>query len=133
MVLFLVASGAVVVAGGGRDQLVLFYAVAVFVSFLAELLALARLALADGALLGLVIGGLGALVVAFVLVVDMTRVDADISLAVTLLLAGGLYLAWVRAAGRPRGIARAEAEAEAWPPEAELPAPGEVHAGAGEP
>ena len=124
--LFLLASGGVVVAAGGRDQqLVLFYAVAVFVSFLAGLLAMARLALVDRALLSLAASLLGALVVAFTLAVDATRLDADISLSVTLLLAAGLYLAWARA-GRPRGIARAEAESEAWPSEGEQPTPADL-------
>ena len=46
---FLSASSAVVVAAGGREQeLVLFYAVAVFVSFLTGLLAMARFSLREG-------------------------------------------------------------------------------------
>ncbi|MFP5360864.1 MAG: hypothetical protein ACLGHM_10255, partial [Actinomycetes bacterium] len=42
----------------------------------------------------------------------LTRPAAIGSLAATLVVAGGLYWAWVRA-GRPRGAALAVAEAEA--------------------
>jgi hypothetical protein len=43
--------------------------------------------------------------------VNTRRLDADVSLATTALVALALYAAWSRA-GRPRGIAQAVAEGE---------------------
>jgi len=110
--LFALVAAAVTAAAGGRDQeLVLFYAVAVFISFLVGLLAMARFAHQEQRSGFLVINLTGAVVVAFTLAVNLTRGDPIISLAASLLIAGGLYWVWARA-GRPRGIASAEVEAE---------------------
>ncbi len=110
---FLVLAAAVVTAAGARDQeLVLFYAVSVFVSFLVGLVAMATFARREGRRGWLVLNVAAAVVVAFTLVVNMTRPAAIGSLAATILVAGGLYIAWVRS-GRPRGIAHAVAAAEA--------------------
>ena len=49
----------------------------------------------------------GALLVAFVLVMNLARVMPLASLGTTLLLASGLYWLWAKK-GRPRGIAGAE-------------------------
>lgn len=112
---FLAASAVVVTLAGARDQrLVLFYAVAVFVSFLMGLIAMARLSHRDGRPGWVLLNAVAALAVGFTLVANLTRPAALGSLAATGLVAGGLYWAWVRA-GRPRGAAQAVAEAEAGP------------------
>jgi hypothetical protein len=113
VVIFAAIACVVTAAAGGRDQeLVLFYAVSVFISFLMGLLALARFARHDHRPGALVISLLGAVAVAFTLAVNLTRIDALVSLAASVLLAGGLYRIWVKA-GRPRGIVSAAASAEA--------------------
>jgi amino acid transporter len=113
VLVFLVVSAAVVAAAGARDQrLVIFYAVAVFVSFLMGLVAMATFALRERHLGWFVLNAVATLAVAFTLVANLTRPAAIGSLAATLVVAGGLYWAWVRA-GRPRGAALAVAEAEA--------------------
>ncbi|MEY9837840.1 hypothetical protein [Streptacidiphilus sp. EB103A] len=101
-----------IVAAGGQDQrLVLFYAVSVFMSFLAGLIAMARFSLRDRNWGHLVVNTVGAVAVAFVLVVNLLRGEPIASLAAALLIAGVLYRMWVKA-GRPRGIRDATAEAE---------------------
>lgn len=112
VVVFLVASAAVVAGAGARDQrLVLFYAVAVFVSFLMGLIAMATFAWRDREWGWLVINCLGALAVLFTLIANLTRPAAIGSLGATFLVAGGLYYAWVKA-GRPTGAAHAVIDAE---------------------
>jgi hypothetical protein len=102
----------VVVAAGAYDQrLVLFYAVSVFLSFLAGLIAMASFAGREHHLRPLVLNIVGAAVVAFTLSVNLARLDALASLAAALLVAFGLYRLWTRA-GRPGGIASAAAESE---------------------
>jgi amino acid transporter len=102
----------VVIAGGARDQeLVLFYAVAVFVSFLMGLTAMAFFAYRERHYGWLTLNVAAAIAVAFTLVANLFRPAAIGSLAVTALVAGGLYYAWVRV-GRPRGASHAIAEAE---------------------
>ncbi|WP_296666293.1 amino acid permease [Demequina sp.] len=113
VLVFLVASALVVAAAGARDQrLVLFYAVAVFVSFLMGLVSMARFSHRDGRPGWVVLNVVAAVAVGFTLVANLTRPAAIGSLAATGLVAGGLYWAWVRA-GRPRGASQAVAEAEA--------------------
>ncbi len=113
VVLFALVSALVVAAAGGQDQeLVLFYAVAVFMSFLAGLLAMARFARQDHQGGQLVLNLVGAAVVAFTLVVNLARGLPLVSLGASLLIAGILYRAWVRA-GRPGGIRDLAAQAEA--------------------
>lgn len=106
-------SAAIVLAAQGQEQeLVLVYAVAVFVSFLAGLLAMARFTYRRGARLLAATNLLGAVVVAFTLVVNLLRGYPLISMAATLLIAAALYWRWLRA-GRPAGLERIEREAEA--------------------
>lgn len=110
--LFTVVSVAVTAAAGGQDQrLVLFYAVSVFISFQVGLLAMARFSRAEGRHRSWAFNVFGAAVVAFTLVVNLGRGTPVFSLLASLLIAGGLYAAWVRA-GRPRGIAASAAHAE---------------------
>ena len=112
---FLISSCAVVVAAGGREQeLVLFYAVAVFLSFLTGLLAMARFSLNEGNHALLAVNGVAVAAVGFTLAINLGRGYPLASLAAALLIAGALYALWVRA-GRPRGIAEAERFAEADP------------------
>ena len=112
---FLISSCAVVVAAGGREQeLVLFYAVAVFVSFLTGLLAMARFSLNEGNRALLAVNSVAIAAVGFTLAINLGRGYPLASLAAALLIAGALYALWVRA-GRPRGIAEAERFAEADP------------------
>ena len=110
---FLLASSAVVVAAGGSEQeLVLFYAVAVFVSFLTGLLAMARFSLNEGNHALLAVNSVAIVAVGFTLAINLGRGYPLASLAASLLIAATLYAMWVRA-GRPRGIAEAERFAEA--------------------
>jgi hypothetical protein len=109
---FIVASAAVVALAGGCDQeLVLFYAVSVFLSFLAGLLAMARFSLLDRRAGLLALNVTGAVVVGFTLIINLARGAPLVSLAAALLVAAMLYALWVRA-GRPRGIRNAAAQAE---------------------
>ncbi|MBS1860558.1 MAG: amino acid permease [Actinobacteria bacterium] len=109
---FLAVSAAVVVAAGAKEQeLVLFYAVAVFLSFLVGLLAMARFARREGRRIVLAMSVLGAVVVTFTLAINLSRGDPIASLAASLAIAAVLWRLWVRA-GRPRGIAAAVVEAE---------------------
>jgi amino acid transporter len=109
--LYLLISAGVLLLAGAQDQvLVLFYAVAVFLSFLMGLLAMARLA--RGKPWSRAINLLGAVVVGFTLLMNLARGWPILSLAIALLIALGLYILWVRA-GRPRGIAATVQQAEA--------------------
>lgn len=81
----------------------LVYAVAVFVSFLAGLLAMARFSHRRGARLLTATNLLGAAAVAFTLVVNLARGYPLLALAGTVLIAAVLHWRWIRA-GRPRGI-----------------------------
>lgn len=89
----------------------LFYAVSVFLSFLAGLAAMARFARQDRRIGSLTLNVFGAVVVAFTLVVNLARGLPLVSLGAALLIAAGLHQVWVRA-GRPRGIGDVAAEAE---------------------
>ncbi|MEV4237715.1 amino acid permease [Nocardia sp. NPDC049737] len=110
---FTTVSAAVTVAADGQDQrLVLFYAVAVFVSFLTGLIAMAHFSHQDRQRKWLTVNLFGATVVTFTLIVNLARGEPLASLAAALLLAALLYWGWTRA-GRPRGIAHATIEAEA--------------------
>lgn len=112
VLLFLIVSGAVITVAGGQDQrLVLFYAVSVFLSFLAGLIAMARFSARARRPGSLVINLVGAVAVGFTLVVNLARGEPVASLAAALVIAALLYELWVRA-GRPRGIRNVAAEAE---------------------
>jgi uncharacterized membrane protein len=108
-----VASAVVVVAAGGHEQeLVLFYAVAVFVSFLTGLLAMARFSLNEHRRVLLAVNGVAVVAVAFTIAVNLGRGYPVASLAAAALIATVLYALWARA-GRPSGIAEAERMIEA--------------------
>ena len=108
VVVYLGVSAAVLIAASGQEQkLVLVYAVAVFVSFLAGLIAMARFSLRDRRW-GLAAANIaGAAAVAFTLIVNLARGYPLLSIAATAAIAGGLYTLWVRA-GRPAGIDEVE-------------------------
>jgi hypothetical protein len=113
VIVYVVISAVIIFAASGQEQeLVLVYAVAVFVSFLAGLVAMARFSRRQGARLLLVVNVTAAVVVAFTLVVNLARGYPLISIAGTVLVAGILYWRWIRA-GRPRGIDQVERSAEA--------------------
>ena len=113
VLVFYVLSAAVVAAGGAQDQeLVVFYAVAVFVSFLMGLTAMSLFAYRERHLGWFTLNIAATIAVTFTLVANLFRPAAIGSLAATGLVAGGLYFAWVRA-GRPGGASHALAEAEA--------------------
>ncbi|MFR9797108.1 amino acid permease [Streptomyces sp. MS06] len=112
VVVYLAAAALTIVAAAAQEQrLVLFYAVAVFVSFLVGLVAMARFAAAAGRALPAWVNGLAAAAVAFTLGVNLLRGWPVLSLLATLLVAGGLYARWARA-GRPTGIEDVETRAE---------------------
>lgn len=115
----LLAAGVTAAAGGDDQRLVLFYAVSVFMSFLAGLLAMSVFSARERHLKSLGLNILGAVVVAFTLVVNLARITPIASLAAALLVAGLLYGLWVRA-GRPQGIRNIAAEAETVVPEPAL-------------
>jgi amino acid transporter len=113
VVLYTGIAALVLIAVGARDQeLVLFYAVTVFVSFLVGLLAMSRFSYVERRPLSLLVNVLGAGVVSFTLVLNLLRLYPLLSLGAATGIASALYLLWVRA-GRPRGIASAVQEAEA--------------------
>jgi amino acid transporter len=101
-------AGVVLVALADEQELVLFYAVSVFLSFQAGLLAMVVFSYQEGKWVSLALNVVGSLIVAFVLVMNLARVTPIVSLGAALLIAGGLYWLWVKK-GRPRGIAGAEA------------------------
>ncbi|MFG2307579.1 amino acid permease [Streptomyces sp. NPDC048566] len=115
VVVYLAAAAVIIVAAAGQEQeLVLFYAVAVFVSFLVGLLAMTRFARDEGSSVLAWVNALAALAVAFTLAVNLLRGWPVLSLVGTLLIAAGLYVRWTRA-GRPSGIEDIEAQAEGAP------------------
>ena len=108
VVVYLMISVVIVVVAGGREQeLVLFYAVAVFVSFLSGLLAIARFSRREGSLRPTIINLFGAGVVAFTIIVNLRRGYPVASLVASALIGGAFAWLWIRQ-GRPRGIAQAE-------------------------
>jgi hypothetical protein len=113
VVVFLLAAAAVVAAAGAREQeLVLFYAVAVFISFLFGLLAMARFSWMARRWAFLALNGLGVIAVVVTLLVNLRRGFPLVSLAAACLIALGLHRLWVRA-GRPGGVSEVEGLAEA--------------------
>jgi hypothetical protein len=108
----IIAAVIILIARGREQELVLVYAVAVFVSFLAGLLAMARFSHRRGRRLLTLTNLLGAIAVAFTLVVNLARGYPLLALGGTVLIAAALHRRWVRA-GRPRGIDTLERHAEA--------------------
>jgi hypothetical protein len=113
VVVYIVVSAGVLMAASGQEQkLVLFYAVAVFVSFLAGLAAMTRFSLRERRPWLAMINALGALSVGFTLVVNLGRGYPLLSLGATLVIAGLLYELW-RRKGRPTGVEQIERIGEA--------------------
>lgn len=108
----LISAVIILVAQGREQELVLVYAVAVFLSFLAGLLAMARFSHRRGSRWLAAANLLAAVIVVFTLIVNLLRGFPLISMAATALVAAGLYWRWVRA-GRPAGLEAIEREAEA--------------------
>jgi len=105
----LAAAAAMVLAADGREQeLVQFYAVSVFASFLAATVGCARLSYRDGRRAAMVVNLAGAALVAAVLALNLTRLDAAIALAASGAIAFALWRVWVRR-GRPGGLGGAVA------------------------
>jgi len=112
VVVYLAAAAVIIVAAAGQEQdLVLFYAVSVFVSFLVGLLAMTRFARTERKPALALVNALAAAAVAFTLLVNLLRGWPILSLIATLLIGGGLYAAWIRA-GSPTGIEDIERHAE---------------------
>jgi hypothetical protein len=112
VVVCLVISASVTGALGANDQeLVLYYAVSVFMSFLVGLLAMARFAQQERSVGSFLLNAIGALVVAFTLVVNLARGHPIVSVAAALAIGWALHRLWSRA-GRPRGIATVLIDAE---------------------
>jgi len=99
----LVAAAMIVGAGGKEQELVHFYAVSVFASFLAATLGCARICHREGSRAAMLLNLLGAALVALVLALNLTRLDSAIALLASGLVALYLWSAWV-ARGRPDGI-----------------------------
>jgi hypothetical protein len=115
VVLYLLIAAAVVIAVDAQDQeLVLFYAVAVFVSFLMGLLSMVQFSRLARRLSELSVNVLGTLVVGFTLVMNLLRGWPLLSLGAAGAIAFVLFVFWVRA-GRPRGVALAVQQAEEEP------------------
>lgn len=106
--LMLVAAALLVAASGREQNLVGFYAVAVFASFLAATIACARLSYREGRRVTLALNIVGAALVAVILAINATRLDSMIALAASAAVATYLWRTWVRR-GRPRGVATAGA------------------------
>jgi hypothetical protein len=112
VVVFLAASSAIILAGGGKEQeLVLFYAVAVFVSFLFGLLAMSTFSRREGRTWLLAVNLVSLAAVILTLAINLRRGYPLASLAAAAITAAVLYTLWVRA-GRPRGVSEAERLAE---------------------
>lgn len=113
--LFILLSGAATAGAGGNDQeLVLFYAVSVFLSFLAGLASMAVFSRREKRRGYLIMNLTGTVVVGFNLLADLSRGLPLVSLVAALAIAAVLYRAWSKA-GRPRGIRNVAAEAETEP------------------
>jgi hypothetical protein len=112
VVVFLAAASLIVVAGGGREQeLVLFYAVAVFVSFLFGLLAMSAFSWRERRWGFLAVNVVTVAAVVLTLAVNLRRGYPIASLAAAAAVAAVLWWLWVRS-GRPSGVSEAERLAE---------------------
>ena len=99
------AAGALIVLSGGRDQeIVQYYAVAVFAGFLGATVACARLSLRDRRYVMFAANASGVLVITFVLALNLRRLDPLLALVASALVSLYLWWRWV-ARGRPGGIA----------------------------
>jgi len=108
VVVYLCIAAAVIVAAKAKEQeLVLFYAVAVFASFLMGLLAMARFTWRERNLRLFSVNCFSATCVAFTLLVNLARIYPIASFVAVVAIAAGLYRLWVRA-GRPEGVTEIE-------------------------
>ncbi len=103
LVSLLLAAAMVIASGGHEQQLVLFYAVAVFASFLFGLAAMARHHRTDRSRWRLLIDLVALVLVGFTLAVNLTRGFPIISLATSIAVGLVLRQLWIRA-GRPTGV-----------------------------
>jgi len=110
-VFFCVAAVVVAAAGGREQELVLFYAVAVFLSFLFGLLSMAVFSRREGARLFLALNAVAIGAVAVTLAVNLRRGYPIASLGAACAIALVLHRLWIRA-GRPRGVSEVERLAE---------------------
>ena len=85
----------------------LFYAVAVFASFLMGLLAMARFSWQERNIRLLVVNCFAATAVAFTLAINLARGYPLLSFGAVVVIAIGLHALWVRA-GRPAGLEELE-------------------------
>jgi hypothetical protein len=97
-----VAAGLVAVAGAREQTLVLFYAVAVFVSFLFGLLAMLRRSWTEGRRGLVVVNAVGTAAVGATIVMNLLRGRPLISIAAVAVVSAGIYGLWVRAGRRGR-------------------------------
>lgn len=108
--MYTVLTAVILVAAGANEQsLVLFYAVPVFLSFLAGRAAMVTFSCREGRWGSLVLNVVGTLVIAFVLAINLARGLPLVSPGAALLIAASLYWPWSRN-GRPCGISGAGAE-----------------------
>jgi hypothetical protein len=112
VLVYLVISCVVITAARAEEQeLVLFYAVAVFASFLMGLLAMTRFSWQERNMPLPVVNSVAAVAVLFTLLINLGRGYPLVSFAAVLVIAGALHYAWVRA-GRPEGVTEIEQHAE---------------------
>lgn len=112
VVVYLAISCLVILAAKAEEQeLVLFYAVAVFASFIMGLLAMARFSWQDKNWPLFAVNVVASIAVMFTLIINLGRGYPLVSFAAVLIIAIGLYYAWVRA-GRPEGVTELEQHAE---------------------
>lgn len=105
---FVATCGLIVLASGRDQEIVQFYAVAVFLSFFGATAGCARLNWRDGRRSAFAVNALGVVLVGFVLVLNALRPAGAIAIAGTVLLALWLWRTWV-SRGRPSGVAGATA------------------------
>jgi hypothetical protein len=111
VLVYLAISWVVITAAGAHEQeLVLFYAVAVFASFMMGLLAMARFSWQEKNYKLLVVNIIATIAVFFTLVINLGRGYPLASFGALAIIAGGLYWAWIKA-GRPEGVTELEQHA----------------------
>jgi len=110
--LFAAIAGVVLIVADAEEQvLVIFYAVAVFVSFLSGIAAMLRLALNDRQIPLVILNTFSFLAVLTTLVVSMFRGWPTLTVLAVAIVAVGLYWMWV-SAGRPTDIEDVESHLE---------------------
>ena len=111
--LFTVLAVTITIIAGADDQnLVLYYAVAVFLSFLGGLLAMARFSFRERRRASFLLNLVGSVVVLFTLIMNLSRGLPLISLGAALIVSAILHRIWVRS-GRPAGVRSVQAEPKA--------------------